>query len=334
MMYLLLFDNKLNGTIPEDICRCVNLRTLDLSKNQLNGNIPASLRNCKDLIRIKVSDNKLSGHLDIEFPVMLNVLSDWITNLPQLQLLDLSNNNFSGRLPSNMERLLGFSVLESGKLSDNTLYEDVQINIKGVEYNITYVLLANTIFDLSNNNFIGEIPPSMGNLSNLRLLNLSGNHLEGKVPASLSEISTLEQLDLAKNNLSGEIPQKLSKLTKLASLNVSYNILCGHIPQGTQFDTFNTTSFQGNKCLCDYPLHPCEKAKNNEERGLEACVNASKGHGWLDRVDEHVSLIALGLGIGIGFNGVVTLIIMWDKAWQWMVPPKKRTVYGVYRSPN
>ena len=56
--------------------------------------------------------------------------------------------------------------------------------------------------DLSNNNFIGEIPPRIGNLSMLWLVNLFGNQLDGEIPTSRSEISTLEQLDLAKNDFS------------------------------------------------------------------------------------------------------------------------------------
>jgi Leucine-rich repeat (LRR) protein len=235
-------------------------------------------------------------------------------------MLDLSNNKLSTRMPSNLGRLLGFQILGSSQLSGDTLYEEVQVDIKGFEYSLTYVLLANTIFDLSNNNFIGEIPPNMGSLSALRLLNLSRNQLQGKIPASLSEISTLEQLDLAKNNLSGEIPRELSKLTKLASLDVSFNKLCGRIPEGTQLDTFNMTSFQRN--LCGYPLQACNETKINKKRGDGAPINVSKSWRWLNLVDEHVSLIALSVGLAIGFGKVVTMIIMWKKAWYWMVPQK------------
>jgi hypothetical protein len=68
----------------------------------------------------------------------------------------------------------------------------VKIDIKGVEYPLTYVILKNIIFELSINNLIREIPLSIGSFSALQLLNLSGNLLEGKILASLSEISTLE----------------------------------------------------------------------------------------------------------------------------------------------
>ena len=145
-------------------------------------------------------------------------------------------------------------------------------------------------------------------------MNLSGNQLDGQIPTSLSEIPTLEQLDLAKNNLSGEIPQELSKLTKLASLNVSSNRLCGWIPGGTQFDTFNKTSFQRNKGLCGYPLQLCEQTEKYTKIRDGAFANVSKNEGWLSQLDKHISLFALGIGIGIGFGGVVTLIIIWDKA--------------------
>jgi hypothetical protein len=139
---------------------------------------------------------------------------------------------------------------------------------------------------------------------------------------------------LSKNNLSGEIPQELSKLTKLASLDVSFNRLCGRIPKGTQLDTFNIASFKRNKCLCGYPLQACNETKKNKKKEDGAPTNVSKDWGWLNRVDEHISLIALGLGVGIGFGGIVTLIIMWDKAWHWMVPPKIKPFHGVYRFPK
>jgi hypothetical protein len=214
------------------------------------------------------------------------------------------------------------------RYSGNTLYEDPRVIIKGFEYGLTYMLSANTIFVLSNNNLIGEIPPSIGSLSDLGLLNLYRNQLEGKIPSSLSEISTLEELDLSRNNLSGVIHQEFSILTKLEYLDISWNRLCGRIPKGTQFDAFSENSFEGNKCLCGYPLQLCKETQNNN------IVEGSRGRGWLSHVNEHVSLVALGLGFDIGLGGVVSIMILWDNARHWVMPPKTQPFYGMYRFPK
>jgi len=254
----------------------------------------------------------------------------------QLQVLDLSNNKFSGGIPSHLERLGGFTI----KASSNIEKINVQfsITIKRVESNLKYVLATNTIFDLSSNNFTEEIPASIGSLSSLRLLNLSGNQLEGKMPASLSEISTLEQLDLAKNNLTGEIPQEFSKLSMLAVFDVSFNRLCGPIPTGTQFTTFSTTSFQKNKCLWGCPLNPCNENKPPFAPGEG---NSGKSNnikeGWLSHLDEKMSLLALGMGLGIGFGGVVAMFILWERDRHWVLAlPHNRSqaFYGEYRFPT
>jgi len=121
----------------------------------------------------------------------------------------------------------------------------------------------------------------------------------------------LKQLDLSKNKLRGGIPQEFSKLTKLASLDVSSNRLCGPLPEGRQLDTFSSTSFENNECLCGNPLQACKEKER--QVGPAEGTSISKGQKWLKNVDEHVSLIALGLEAGIGFGGVVSVMTMWNK---------------------
>ena len=154
-----------------------------------------------------------------------------------------------------------------------------------------------------------ENSPSIKSMRYLWLLNLSRNQLEGRIPATLSEVSTLEQLDLANNNLSGPIPHELSKLHDLSILDVSSNSLCSQIPIGTQFSTFNATSFQKNKCLWGYPLDTC----NENEKQVRKCDSATKSSDvrveWLSCVDENMSLIAFGMGMGLGFGGVVGIFM-------------------------
>ncbi|MED6116285.1 hypothetical protein PIB30_117625 [Stylosanthes scabra] len=41
--------------------------------------------------------------------------------------------------------------------------------------------------DLSFNEVEGEVPPSLGKLTSLHVLNLSNNHLHGKIPSTFSE---------------------------------------------------------------------------------------------------------------------------------------------------
>ncbi|KAK8608187.1 hypothetical protein V6N13_023617 [Hibiscus sabdariffa] len=84
----------------------------------------------------------------------------------------------------------------------------------------------------SNPSLAGEVPPSLGNLSKLRVLTLSQNNLQGNIPGELGGLVNLEQLDLSYNNLSGQIPQEIGRLASLAILDLSSNELEGVVPFG------------------------------------------------------------------------------------------------------
>ena len=66
----------------------------------------------------------------------------------------------------------------------------------------------------------GEIPPELGNLSNLEALYLSNNRLSGEIPPELGSLSNLERLSLNGNQLSGGIPAELGSLSNLTMLVV------------------------------------------------------------------------------------------------------------------
>lgn len=124
----------------------------------------------------------------------------------------------------------------------------------------------------------------------------------------------------------------------LTSFDVSYNNLCGPIPTGTQFSTFNVTSFYKNECLCGLPLLTCKKNdKPKRTIGGGNSNNSNAKRGLLSYANEKVSLLALSLGLGIGFGGVVTLFIIWDKARCWIMGMSSNTqkpFYGIYRFPK
>ena len=106
---------------------------------------------------------------------------------------------------------------------------------------------------LNNMEVLGNIPWSLGKLSELRSIELRGNELSGSIPTSLSSLYELQTLDLRDNHLVGFIPDlsdqdhlenlwldgndltgvltdKLDGMDKLTSLGLSGNSFYGVIP--------------------------------------------------------------------------------------------------------
>ena len=76
----------------------------------------------------------------------------------------------------------------------------------------------------------GVLPPELGGLSELRILDLDRNQLSGGIPPELGSLEKLERLRLFVNFLSGPVPPELGQLPELQSLNLSNNYLSGSLP--------------------------------------------------------------------------------------------------------
>ena len=85
---------------------------------------------------------------------------------------------------------------------------------------------------LFENQLSGEIPPELGNLSNLQGLYFSGKQLSGEIPSELGSLSNLLNLYLSGNQLSGEIPPELGSLSDLLAAYLSENQFSGCVPEG------------------------------------------------------------------------------------------------------
>ncbi|XP_057529017.1 receptor-like protein 33 [Amaranthus tricolor] len=312
-----LQSNNFKGTIPSTFSTCDLLQYVDFTDNQLEGAIPRSLSKCRNLTVLNLRNNKFK---DV-FPYWLGSLpslevlslsfnkfhGDITKNLSiiatfpfsNLHILDISNNNFCGKLPfmymkqfrsmmDDMSTIGSPRYLEYSR--DGVYMFSIKMTVKGVELDYKKIITSMSTFDMSNNHFEGEIPNSIGMLRALRNLNLSHNLLTGNIPSSIGNLSLLDGLDLSSNRLIGEIPQELVSLTFLGFFNVSHNQLEGPIPRGNNFDTFSSNLYEGNLELCGAPLLEC---KNNTV--LQSLNN--------DNVEEKTELsmwdvVVIGFGSG------------------------------------
>lgn len=111
------------------------------------------------------------------------------------------------------------------------------------------------ILELNNNNFYGRIPSDLGNCTELQALYLQGNYLSEQIPSELGRLSGLQFLDISSNSLSGSVPPSLGQLNKLINLNLSTNFLVGPIPSDGVLVKFSQDSFVGNRDLCGKQLN-------------------------------------------------------------------------------
>ena len=76
----------------------------------------------------------------------------------------------------------------------------------------------------------GEIPPALGSLHALLVLDLGGNALTGHIPSELGRLTRLQRLALGANLLTGPLPPELGRLQALVLLALPSNHLYGPIP--------------------------------------------------------------------------------------------------------
>jgi len=84
---------------------------------------------------------------------------------------------------------------------------------------------------LRSNGISGTIPSSLGNLTNLQILDLGGNTtISGPIPASLGNLINLQSLIIDNATLTGSIPSSLGNLINLQVINLFNNQLSDSIP--------------------------------------------------------------------------------------------------------
>ncbi|XP_076884007.1 receptor-like protein EIX2 [Bidens hawaiensis] len=315
LQILKLENNNLSGEIPRTFGRLSNLVWLNMHGNKISGGLPSSLMNLSKLEILQLGRNELVGSIPAWIGTKLTVLSilnlrfnnldgnipDELCYLSTTQILDLAGNNLSGNIPrcfNNFSILCqetntygtGYFIEEDG--TSTSFSASDTLFMKGQEYTYASTLELVTLLDLSSNNFSGHIPSELTTLPGLRSLNLSRNQLTGRIPENVGDMKALESFDLSVNKLSGELPINLSMLTFMSRFNVSYNNLTGRIPIGTQLQSFNESSFIGNK-LCGAPLSDCRVP-------VDAPTN-TKGDKKKDDGSDWGLIVSIVLGFITGF---------------------------------
>ncbi|KAI3802646.1 hypothetical protein L1987_30786 [Smallanthus sonchifolius] len=212
--------NNLIGTIPEDIQKFIpHITDLNFSSNALNGVIPFSVGDLRNIGNNTIKDQFGLTVLDISDNFFTGVIPSWISNMHGIVEVLVRNNSFEGQFPCGKASILFLDI------SQNSFSGPIPscLNLQNMQH-----------LHLGSNRFIGAIPNTFRNLTKVLTLDIGKNYLSGKIPKFLGDLSNLRILLLGKNNFIGSIPKQLCKLTDVSLIDLSSNSLSGLIPRCLQ----------------------------------------------------------------------------------------------------
>ncbi|XP_054811787.1 receptor-like protein EIX2 isoform X5 [Prosopis cineraria] len=165
---------KLSGWSDErDCCEWIGVHCDNTTGRVIELNLSCSPKSVDDICQYK-SQCLTASSMAVEFEgtVLLLIKGAERTYSQYLVCsIDISSNNMSGTLPSEIVSLAELRSL-----------------------------------NLSHNQFEGNIPKEIGNLKQLESLDLASNRLSGEIPQSMVGLSFLGAMNLSFNNFSGKIP--------------------------------------------------------------------------------------------------------------------------------
>ncbi|XP_044487663.1 protein STRUBBELIG-RECEPTOR FAMILY 7-like [Mangifera indica] len=161
-------------------CSGQRVTEIKISGLGLSGQMGWQLSSLTSLTNLDVSNNNIGSDIPYNLP-------------PNLQQLNLGNNNFTGYPPYSISQMTALKYL-----------------------------------NLAHNKLQGQLNDMFGQLSSLSTLDLSFNSLTGNLPGSFSSLSSLSSLYLQNNQFTGPI-NVLADLP-LDNLNIAKNHFTGWIP--------------------------------------------------------------------------------------------------------
>ncbi|KAH9779341.1 putative leucine-rich repeat receptor-like serine/threonine-protein kinase [Citrus sinensis] len=193
-----LLANRLTGPIPKYLANISTLVNLTVQYNQFSGELPEELGSLLNLEKLRIGDNLFTGQIP-----------SFIQNWTKLEKLFIQPSGLVGPIPSGIFSLENLTDL---RISD----------LNGPE--ATFPQLGNkkmTNLILRNCNITGELPPYLGNMTTLKVLDLSFNKLSGHIPSNFDDLNEVDYIYFTGNLLTGAIPPWM--LEKGDKIDLSYN---------------------------------------------------------------------------------------------------------------
>ncbi|GAX78935.1 hypothetical protein CEUSTIGMA_g6375.t1 [Chlamydomonas eustigma] len=228
--------------VPVSSALGCSLRVLDVHANSLSGPLPEDtlISQFTKLVELNLAANQISQKIP----------SSAIGSITSLSYLDLSNNAFTGTVPTSLCQSTGThaSPLTSLRLSNNHLTGSLNLSACN---NLMQIVVEGNMFsgaftspsdgnnliavDLSSSNFslVSFTPASSNRLAYVDLSYMMGSSgfMNGSQMQSYGSWTSLETLSLQSSLVTGSIPASMfPALETLAKLDLSLNKISGTVP--------------------------------------------------------------------------------------------------------
>nr|TKS15462.1 protein STRUBBELIG-RECEPTOR FAMILY 6-like [Populus alba] len=168
------------------VCSGTRVTEIKLPSLGLSGSLGYQLTSLTAVTNLDMSYNNLAGNIPDQLP-------------PNLQQLNLANNQFSGGIPYSISQLPSLKYLNLGHNQLQNQLGDVFGQLPSL-----------STLDLSFNSLTGDLPQSFSSLSSMRSMYLQNNQFTGSINALAS--LPLENLNVGNNRFTGWIPSQLNSI--------------------------------------------------------------------------------------------------------------------------